>query len=231
MEVDIDGLGAVVGMAAAIVALAGTGLAVLRTARSLWFRSIGQRRVQQRQVDGMAIGSSPDYVRGLLGMPQFIQGTDASATHYHRLPGAWISVTYVGGSVGTFAVTVTQRRLWISTVRATLGQLDVKLGRSTMQAVVAAPVAEESWVGARRCGHLKEFYFGNPGGYQTYWLAYNDAGIGLFRRPPNAAIGDSSRPEVSTANTLVVAGPAAPRLRITESRMVGVDLDVVRLAR
>lgn len=48
-------------------------------------------------------------------------------------------------------------------------------------------------VGARRFGYAESFYFGNPGNYQSYLLAYNDAGVGEFSLPrllPSIATGD-----------------------------------------
>ena len=41
-----------------------------------------------------------------------------------------------------------------------------------------------SRVGARRFAYAKSHYFGNPGSYQVYVLAFNDIGTGDCRPPP-----------------------------------------------
>jgi hypothetical protein len=45
------------------------------------------------------------------------------------------------------------------------------------------PDGKRCVIGANRFGYSESFYFGNPGNYQHYILAHNDAGPGEFVAP------------------------------------------------
>ncbi len=247
MNLEWSGVGRGFEYAAAFVAVGGAVLLAIRLARKTWRYTLGQRRVQQDTVDQLACGSSRVFVDSLLGAPQFMTADDDLETSAYRLAGCWVSVVYRGNTVVSFSVTVTDRRLWIDATRLSHAQLSsppvrwwsfsdaVQLGRTAIQQVDGG-VDEASWVGARRTGHVRHYYFGNPGVYQHYWLSYNDAGAGSLipEELEGAAVlrgrfGDSPPPSRSTANTLTVVADFKVVDRVTQEWRFGVDLDTVRL--
>jgi hypothetical protein len=83
---------------------------------------------------------------------------------------------------------------------------------------------------------VRKYYLGNPGGYQTVWLSYNDAGAGTLEpgsegeRVPGR-FGDAPPPVRSTANTLTVVADFRDVDRIRQGWRFGADWDTVRLRR
>jgi hypothetical protein len=86
------------------------------------------------------------------------------------------------------------------------GKPALQLGRATFasleQAVGATPNGLHGWLGARRSGWAESYYFGNPGGYQTFIVALNDAGpsrsFGTFPQKSSVwqagSFGDAAQP-------------------------------------
>ncbi|CDZ90124.1 hypothetical protein QM787_25525 [Rhodococcus ruber] len=166
------GLGA--GAAGATVLSAVWGMGQLT--RKQWDRTIGRRRAQSRILDQLACGSSLEFVESLLGLPQFLEKIDGREQRIYRLAGSWVVVELYERAMLSFSITITDPRMYHSTERLSFGQLHVRLGRSDFADVSHHPSGERMWVGARRHGYLQHHYFGNPGGYQDYWLSHNMCG-------------------------------------------------------
>ncbi len=144
--------------------------------RKQWDRTIGRRRAQSRILDQLACGSSLEFVESLLGLPQFLEKIDGREQRIYRLAGSWVVVELYERAMLSFSITITDPRMYHSTERLSFGQLHVRLGRSDFADVSHHPSGERMWVGARRHGYLQHHYFGNPGGYQDYWLSHNMCG-------------------------------------------------------
>jgi hypothetical protein len=63
------------------------------------------------------------------------------------------------------------------------------------------PVRATASIGARRFYVEQYHYLGNPGAYQTYLLAHNDAGVGEVSVGPVLAHGSSVSTEDDSAST------------------------------
>lgn len=242
------GLGAGAAGATVLSGVWGTG----QLARRQWDSTIGRRWAQSRLLDQLACGSSLEFVESLLGLPQFLEQIDDREQRSYRLPGCWVAVELYERAVLSFSITITDRRMYHSTEGLTFGQLRVQLGRSAFADVTHPPKGERMWVGARRHGYLQHHYFGNPGGYQDYWLSHNMCGatagaLGTFWK--NVATGTYAthdRPNLPedmpteaqsiVVNTLTVLGPQRnirtnPLMTQMMSRdVLGADHDTVRLA-
>jgi hypothetical protein len=150
-------------------------------------------------------------------------------------------------SVVGFAITVTHPRFRYRTRDLTFEQLDIRLGHTRFSAIKNSAFATLISYGARRLNAAQAFYLGNPGGYQTYVLAFNDAGHGHASPMPSGVYGeyatgayeakepvlsDGWTPEIAeraidgfSVNTLVIFMDH----KFLEHRWTGVDLDRVRL--
>lgn len=232
MDLDWDIIGTALTIAAAAVPVAAAVFGLVRATRKAWNYTLGQRRNQQAMLNRLAAQSTRTYVDDLLGNSQFLQVREQFEIHYYRLAGCWVCVWYSDDQVAAFAITITRKRLWFDTLALTHYQFRIRLGRDDLQSLKTEHDHEKAWVGARRMAHARKFYFGNPGAYQTYWLSYNDAGVGGLEPAQGSAymdIDDEHPPARSTANTLIVIGPATD-LPLEHDYQFGVDLDTVRLA-
>ena len=93
------------------------------------------------------------------------------------------------------------------------------------------------------------YWFGRPGGYQTYWLSYNLSGAGdmAFHYPAQgyrrgayrdsketqSTDEDTEPPDSSriTANTLTILGPHGDHRAMMTRYVLGADEGITRLAR
>lgn len=233
-----------VAVAAAVVTVAGAAFGVISTIRSLFQRTIGRRRSQTLLLDQLACGADGRYIEALLGPPLFSSATHSGSEHIYRLPGAWV-LTYVSdGSVVWFSITIRKKGFAYDVRTLTFGKLGVHLGRDTFARVEEEPTGIYGWTGARRYGYSEQHYFGNPGGYQHYWLSHSDSGVGHFQAAPNVrsgsyadGTGDTPTPEYfegrwrTTVNTLTVSGPETDPRLLTSRQTLGADLDRIRVAR
>jgi hypothetical protein len=83
-------------------------------------------------------------------------------------------------NIDGFSITIRRQhrrpRFRFATDRLTVNQLRVDLSASLFDAIRQEEASGRRFSsGARRFGYTESFYFGNPGHYQTYLLAYNDA--------------------------------------------------------
>jgi len=210
---------------------------------------LGRRRAQAKRLDQLACGSSVEFVESLFGVAQFISSEDGRQQRTYRQPGAWVMIEIVDNYVYAFSITVTSRWLHYSTKRLTFGLLNVKLGKSKFGPSGVGYEGERLWIGARRSGYLRRYYFGNPGGYQYYWLSYNMSGVGVFSRGDTDSMFVETGPFCSdpespnrynyepaldasgtTINTLTVLSPEGSVDQLTARHVLGPDEDRVRLA-
>ena len=234
-------------------------LSLGRWAVRRWQTTIGLRRTQTVLLNQLACGATAASVNALFGEPKFVRDIDGRIERTYRLVGVWVAVEFQqgvdserGSPVVAFSITVTDRRQWFDTRKLSTGHLAVRLGRDK---IGSAPRAQDVWfwTGANRYGYLQHFYFGNPGGYQNFWLSHNKAGCGL---PPSEFVhfhsgkySDSAasryhvgepntlnESDVSdiTVNTLTVLGPNRDshiEAEFFDREVLGVEDAIVRLDR
>lgn len=242
--------------AAAIVAIGGGVAAAYRGSASAYRRTIGSRRDYKARFNRLAAGVTREYVEAAFGSPAFrAQPRDGEIGLTFVTPHAYLQIglNEVAQAVAWFGITVIDRRFAFPTRHLTFEHLSVRLGHSSFSDIDRPAAGTLFSRGARRFACARAYYFGNPGGYQQYVLAYNDAGTGRWSlpedlpvsagwsegilRPPDAydpgGPGDEPPPWLESAlkgatiNTLIVLGPGAR----SSIRWPGVDMDTVRLLR
>jgi hypothetical protein len=244
-----DQMGAGLGAGASAVAILAAAWGLLRIVRTLWRRSIGRRRAQSRILDQLACQSSVVFVESLLGVARFVEHHDGVERRLYRLPGAWVAIELQPDkpAVATFSITITDSSMYYSTNKLTFDLLDIRLGKdkfSELKGLGLEPDGEHYWLGANRAGYLRRYWFGNPGGYQWYWLSWNLSGAGdmvhqhpngLYRSGAYAQATDNDAESFDssqiTANTLTVAGPYSDNTALMAREVLGADYNTTRLAR
>lgn len=210
----------------------------------------GRRRAQARLLDQLACGSSVDYVESLFGVAQFTTFEDEREQRTYHLPGAWVMVELEKKAVIAYSITITNRHMSYSIERLTFGFQKVKLGKSKFGDRGIGFRGERLWVGAHRSGYARSYYYGNPAGYQYYWLSYNMSGAGrlsapglapgLIERgvfaaqlssPDSRTDGDGVDASAITVNTLTVLHPQSPVDQFNSRHVLGPDEARVKLAR
>lgn len=150
-------------------------------AYSYWRRTLGRRRALAERLLTLAPTMQIDYFIEQLGTPAFrsTKGEREDLVWVH--PDAFIRAVAEEGTVVVYAITTRTKRFAPTFMRAhTVSQdgqrLEVQLGRSRFSDLPYLPDRIVGAVGARRWGYSEFRYFGNPGGYQTYAYALNQAG-------------------------------------------------------
>jgi hypothetical protein len=226
-----------------------------------WRRTVGRRRYVTTRLRKIAPGVRHDYVESLLGEPKW-----QSTMHCTRLAPiepeeagdkdrkveltvrTWLLsklcylVTWCEDDVVVmYGITTTSWwfRPWVR-----VHETRIRLGKSTF-AVLTDHGDHRAWLGNRRFGYFEEHYFGNVGGYRSWYVGVNDFGYNAFPVAPDwFDAADLSRTRVlpepreayrasAPINTVVVSGVALyeeVRDNTFFGISLGVDQDLVRLA-
>ncbi len=236
-----------------------------RGLRAIYERYPGRRRRLYRSLARLAPGVQIGYFEQLLGVAVFKNTGDATDEFVFVHRDAYVqAVATKDGRVEFFAVTARTPRfrppIWGRTVYWSLDLTSAgyHLGRFAFDQLPMAqrPDGVRAYIGARRFQYVEAYYFGNPGLYQTYLLAMNDAGdmkfpeldlLALFPGPETSLgrLGEPGpetegemenflgRPDVAafrrqaTPNTYAVLGPQADA-RAALPTWIGPNLDQVR---
>jgi hypothetical protein len=186
-----------------------TGAALLagayRAAKAVLQRTILSRRHLAACLNQLACGTTSEYTDSILGPPAFRRALlpdydyeDKYEEHIYRTHHAWVQtvIRTADKSVDAFAITVTDPRFPFRTRELTNTNLDIRLGRARFSAIPCSPDGYRVWWGANRSLHAESYYFGNPGNYQIYVAARNDAGTGqstVTSDDPTAGTWESGR--------------------------------------
>jgi hypothetical protein len=242
--------------------LAGVLVAVVTIVKwipAVWRLTLGHRRHLIAQLRKIAPGVRHDYVEALLGEPKW-QSTmtctriadpekteakeedrDVEVTvRTWRLSWLGYLVTWSeDGAVVMYGITTTS---WWFRPRLLVGDRRIRLGKSRLSDL-NWPEEHRAWLGNRRFGYLEEHFFGNPGGYRSWYVGVNDIGYRpvapmldwddaeteLNRMPDRKR--DAYRSK-ALVNTVVISGVALYE-ELQKGRFfgmsLGVDQDVVRL--
>lgn len=168
----IGWIGAIAGGIVAAVTLLG----LLRTAFN---RTLGRRGEAQRRLSKLAAGVQINYFTSVLGQPA-IKRADDDVVEYvfvDRLFYVHVLTSPADDSVIQFAVTTRARRFHPRARWWTLNRShQVRLGKTSFAQFGQTPERISGSLGAHNFGYSEIYYLGNPGGYQKYVLAINDAG-------------------------------------------------------
>jgi hypothetical protein len=232
----------------AISALLTIGIAADRKYKA----TLGRRRILRRNLNRMACGVPLDYVDSMFGPAVLSRKKEGRVYRTYRAKEALIFVTAPDkeDGVDAYAITLRRRSFRFNTSQLTSGQLVVQLPKDKFS---TAPEdlrqGSRVEIGARRFGYVETFYFGNPGKYLQFALAYNDAGYGMFVLPTGCAgwacgnlkhFGGSSAGHeptedvitafraANTINTLAVVASDASFELLMNFASLGVDYDAIR---
>jgi hypothetical protein len=190
--------------------------------RAGWLRLTRRRRLTLR-LRQLACGMQIEHFVHLLRQPaQYVDRPHnvEETEHVFVLPEAYVqAVTDAHGKVGLFAVTTRDKRFHPRLNYHPGGasdMRDVELGRTRFSELVGLPTGVRGWLAARRFGYAETYYFGNPGYYQTYVVALNDAGY-LADISLVSAIGGDGGTDLNWFPGLPVP---APRRRMWSQRPV-----------
>lgn len=255
----VSTVAAVIPQVAGTFAILVTLLGVGRWASRRWQSTVGLRRAQANLLNQLACGATSASVNALLGEPKFVREIDGRIERTYRLTGVWVAVEFEHGAdpergapVIAFSITVSDPRRWFHAGKLTTDHLPIRLGRDR---IGSAPDAADEWywTGANRYGYLRHYYFGNPGGYQDFWLSHNMVGCGpspsAFVHFHSGKYSDSAAARYHTnepnvlrqsdvsevaINTLTVLGPNRDchvEQQFFDREVLGVEHSVVRLDR
>ncbi|MGW1871610.1 ETEC_3214 domain-containing protein [Streptomyces mauvecolor] len=190
------------------------------TAGRRW--SVGRRRHLLNRLRKIAPGVRHAYVTSLFGEPTWehtrefkdCKGTKVPLTvrtwPLHRM-GYLVTWCDRDCSVALYSLTTTSR--WFRP-RVVLHRYRIRLGKDRLSAMhrrQEQPLQTHAEVGARRYVYWESYYFGNPGGYRTWYIGVNDNGHRALA--PTGLSGDSEPERLAqyrrqaTINTVVVEGP------------------------
>ena len=140
------------------------------------------------QLGKLACGVTLRYVEDLLGPAAFRRGhtimqrygdrREIVATEWnYRTDYAWITTITDNETVIAFSLTIIDKRFHFATMDLSFEQYPVTLGTDTF-APLSHYDSRRLEIGARRFHYGQLHSAGNPGGYQYYYFAYNDASEG-----------------------------------------------------
>ncbi|WP_143229288.1 ETEC_3214 domain-containing protein [Actinophytocola xanthii] len=223
-----------------------------------WLR---RKAIHREQLLQLSCGISFSRFDDILGVP-YIKSTQNSLPG-SELPDRYIQVycspyAYIlaagsnkDESVHAFAITIRTKKFRLPIIKLTASQIEGVIPSLRISKIESAlRTGNRLVIGANRFGYAESYYFGNPGFYQTYVLAYNDAGVGVmpiseefhdFSSGPFATLeeGSSHASEPSgiwfnalyrelRPNTIAVIGPQIDLSIIANYLSVGVDRSMIR---
>ncbi|MDQ1032709.1 hypothetical protein QF035_010291 [Streptomyces umbrinus] len=234
---------------------------ILKAVTEGWRRTIGRRRHLTTPLRKIAPGVRHEYIEALLGEPKWqskltctrlaplepeeADDADLEAEITVRTwPLSWLGylVTWSEDDVVVmYGITTTS---WWFRPGVLIGQTRIRLGKTSF-AALDDQSEHRVWLGARRFGYFENHYFGNIGGYRSWYVGVNDIGYNaipatsdLFDDEDDSCTrlrsGSRDAYRASTPiNTVVISGVALYEELQDGSFFgisLGVDGDLVRLA-
>lgn len=203
--------------------------------------TLGYKSVSRNNLSRLAAGVSIDYFKSILGPHVFQKTVDDRREHVFVDKYFYVqAITNADGSVLTFSVTSRIRRfnpaLTLGPYSLTGEVVRVRLGKTRFAEIdlLAKPSKLFCALGARRFCYYEEYYFGNPGNYQAFIFAINDAG---YRNHPfisGKTAPSLDNPQVqefrreAIINTYTITAPFVSSENL-EGFRVGADYDQVRI--
>ena len=206
--------------------------------------SIGFKRNLHHQLRRLAAGVHIGYFEAILGPSAFCRTTGENREDTFVNKYCYVqAITDPVGTVVLYSVT-TRRKDFSPTLVLGPYALDnhsskIRLGRTRFAELesFAKPQSITSNIAARRFYYYEEYYFGNPGKYQTFLLGIGDAGY-CHRDHPGIpvvcgeAIGNSAVREFrqnAVINTYAVSAPLLIAKDLLKGFWFGANRDQVRV--
>nr|BBJ56431.1 hypothetical protein SAVMC3_90600 [Streptomyces avermitilis] len=187
-----------------------------------WRRTVGRRRYVTTRLRKITPGVRHDYVESLLDKPRWQstlhatrlapdeqpEGADDGERKVELTVRTWLLsrlcylVTWCEDDVVVmYGITTTSWwfRPWIR-----VNETRIRLGKSTFATLSDdSTVIHRAWLGNRRYGYFEEHYFGNVGGYRSWYVGVNDFGSNAF------AVSDDWFDPSDIRHTLLLPEPRA----------------------
>ncbi len=210
-----------------------------------WHRAtIGFKRVLRRQILQLSAGVNIAHFQAVLGPQMFARTISARREHVFVNKYSYIqAITDLDGSVTAFSVTTRKSNfnpiLVLGPFSITGEVLQIRLGKTKFAEIesFAKPGGIVSSLGARRIHYYEDYYFGNPGNYQTFIFGINDAGYLDHGHPPTPyqpalSVKDAEVKEFrerSVINTYTITAPLLSAKDAGGGFWFGPDYDQVRI--
>jgi hypothetical protein len=172
-------LGVVVILLSALITITG-GISVLY---KLYRSSLGHKGALRRELRRLSAGVNINYFREILGSPVSVNAHEDKREYIFVNKYFYVqAIADSGENVLAFSVTTRSNRfnpdLKLGPYSLSGEALYIRLGKTKFAELdsFAKPTSIASSMGARRFHYYEEYYFGNPGDYQTYVFGVNDSG-------------------------------------------------------
>lgn len=170
--------------------------------KEYYYDTLGHKKKLINDIYKLAPSTNIGYFERILGNPVFVnEKTDEKNTkeptqkEYIFINDYFYVQAITGKNEKVLAYSVTGEDL-VFNIWSGIKNIDLKLGKSTFEVVDDKPEKIELYCGARRGGYSEEYYFGNPGNYQTYIFSLNDINGGF----PQMCLEDVGTNNVSLEN-------------------------------
>lgn len=152
----------------------------------------GRRRTLYKDLAKIAPGMQVGYTTRVLGEPELKNDKGRYQEFVYDKKDCFVQVV-TGESDAILLLSVTARNAkfhpptWVTRARWSPrpDPEDSRLGNFGFDEIATPddpPNGISGWCGARRFGYIESYYYGNPGNYQTFLMALNDAGHVLETR-------------------------------------------------
>ena len=150
---------------------------------NLYGSTIGRKRLLLRNLRRLSAGVNIGYFESILGPPAFAKTSEPRREYVFINRDFYVqAITDLEGAVIGFSLTTRRKHfnpgLTLGPYSLTGEGRTIRLGRTKFAEIdgFAKPSKLSCSLGARRFDYHEEFYFGNPGNYQSFIFAINDAG-------------------------------------------------------
>jgi hypothetical protein len=206
----------------------------------LYTRTVGRKRAQLAKLARLAAGVNIAFFENFLGPPAFVRKIPIGREHVFVHRNFYVQgITDEDNSVIAFFVT-TRKANFNPTL--TLFPVRIKLGKTRFQALDTLGKPDECSYseGARGFSYYETRFLGNPGHYQTFFFALNDAGYysDYYKYIPSSMQGDhlsADQPEVAEfrsdacVNTYGITAPHFEAGDLKGVISIGPNVDQVRI--
>lgn len=202
-----------------------------------------QKHLLLKKINKLAPEVTIDYFINNLGNPTIVNRGENQKEYIFVFKWAYVSAsTDLNGQVLMFSVTTRSKRFKPHIILGPFSTenkvIVVKLGKTTFSHLDKIGTGKVvSGMGARRGYYVEEYYFGNPGNYQTFAFSFNQAGYGKgdYLCVLNFGAESSADPRIqvfrndTTINTYSITSPYITLEEIENGSNPGPNYDQVRV--
>lgn len=152
--------------------------------KNYYYDIFGQKNLALKKIQKLSAGVDIGYFKDILKNPVFINKTKCKNVEYIFIDPLFYIQTITDENEQVLAYSITTRKkdfnpvLELGPYESAKGSLSIVLGKSKFEELnyLGEPQKIKSYVGAHDLFYGEEYYFGNPGNYQSYAFSLNEAG-------------------------------------------------------